>query len=62
MALNNVLPTSIDFSKYVGQWVVICDNKIIAHNKNLHSIESEIKTCKKTPVIAKIPKKEILIF
>jgi len=62
MAINEVLPSRIDFSKYVGQWVVICENKIVAHDKNLNNVEKEIKKCKKVPVVAKIPKKETLIF
>ncbi|HLC64972.1 MAG TPA: DUF5678 domain-containing protein [Candidatus Nanoarchaeia archaeon] len=62
MAVNQVLPHNIDFSKYVGQWVVVCENKVVAHDKNLTNIQDEIKECKKTPLIAKIPKKEILIF
>lgn len=62
MTTKEVLPSNVDFSKYVGQWVVICENKVIAHNKNLNNIQQEIKECKRMPVIAKIPKKETLIF
>jgi hypothetical protein len=62
MTINEVLPRNLDLSKYVGQWVVICNNIVIAHDKTLNKIEKEINTCKTTPVIAKIPKKEILIF
>jgi len=53
---------NMDSSKYLGEWVIICQDKIIAHNKNLKNIEKEIKRCKKTPTIAKIPKKDTLIF
>jgi len=61
--MNNeeVLP-KIDYSGYIGEWVVICENKIIAHDKNLSKIKEEIKNCRTTPMIAKIPKKETLIF
>ena len=62
MAIHQILPSEIDFSKYLGQWVIICENKVIAHNKNLTNIEREIKACKRVPTIAKIPKKETLIF
>ncbi|MBU1005886.1 MAG: hypothetical protein KKC54_00505 [Nanoarchaeota archaeon] len=62
MVTNSVLTDKLDFSQYVGQWVVICDNKVVAHNKNLRSIENHIKGCKTTPTVAKIPKKETLIF
>ena len=60
--MNQVLPQDVDFSRYVGEWVVVCQNKIVAHNKNLNNVEKEIKACKRVPIIAKIPKKETLIF
>lgn len=56
------LLATLDLSDYLGEWVVICDNKIIAHNKKLTNLQREISSCKKTPTIAKIPKKETLIF
>ena len=62
MSINNVLPQQIDFSKYLGEWVVICEDKIVAHNKNLNCIKKEIKECKRIPTIAKIPKNDTLIF
>ena len=62
MTINPVLPTGMDFSKYVGQWVVICENKIVAHDKNLNKIEKQIKGCNRVPTIAKIPEKDTLIF
>lgn len=62
MTINEVLPRNLDLSRYVGQWVVICNNAIIAHNTTLNKIEKEINACKTTPIIAKIPKKDTLIF
>ncbi len=62
MAINPTLPLGMNFSKYIGQWVVICENKVVAHDKNLNNIEKEIKGCKRVPIIAKIPKKDTLIF
>ncbi len=61
MRRNQVMP-ELDYSRYRGQWVVICNNKIIAHNKDLTKISNDIDTCKKTPTIAKIPAKGQLIF
>ena len=58
---NNILPNT-DLSRYLGEWVLICDDKVIAHNKNLTKISKEIDNCKKSPTIAKIPKKDTLIF
>jgi len=62
MATKEILPQKVDFSKYVGEWVVVCENKVVAHDKNLCKVEKEIKECKRVPVVAKIPKKETLIF
>jgi hypothetical protein len=62
MVITPVLPAGIDFSKYLGQWIVVYEKKIIAHNKDLKKIKKEINSCKRTPTIAKIPEKETLIF
>jgi hypothetical protein len=62
MTINPVLPFGMDFAKYVGQWVVICDNKIVAHDKNLKRIQKDIKSCSRIPTVAKIPEKDTLIF
>ena len=62
MEKKEVLPKNIDLKKYVGQWVVICNDELVAHNKDLTKIKKEISKCKVAPTIAKIPKKEILIF
>jgi len=62
MTIKEVLPSRIDLSKYIGEWVVICENKVVAHDKDLTNIKKDITKCKVSPTIAKIPKKEILIF
>ena len=62
MVIEQVLTQKVDFSRYVGQWVVICENKVVAHDKNLNKVQKEIKECKRVPTIAKIPKKDTLIF
>ena len=61
MTIDKVLPDS-NLAKYVGEWIVICKNEVIAHNKDITKLKKEIHKCKTTPTIAKIPKKEILIF
>ena len=61
MPTNEVLP-KIDLSKYVGEWVVICEEKVVAHDKDLTKIDKEISECKRAPIITKIPKKKVLIF
>jgi hypothetical protein len=62
MAMNHVLPIKLNLSNYLGQWVVICGDKLIAHNSDLTKIKKEIAQCKTSPTVAKIPKKETLIF
>lgn len=62
MTISEVLPKKVDFSKYVGEWVVVCENKVVAHDKNLNNVKKEIKECKRIPTITKIPKKDTLIF
>lgn len=52
----------IDFSKYAGEWVVICNDEIIAHNVDLRKIHDKISKCKTTPTITKVPKEEVWIF
>ncbi len=58
---EEVLP-DMDFSSYVGEWVVICGDQIIAHNKDITKISHTIDGCKRAPTVAKIPKEETLIF
>jgi len=57
---HNVLAQGLEH--YVGEWVVICDKKIIAHSKDLTKLKADIARCKTRPSIAKIPKSETLIF
>ena len=61
MGINKVLPDSC-LAEYVGEWVVICKDKVVAHNKDITKLKKDIDKCKTIPTVAKIPKKEILIF
>lgn len=56
------MKTEPDLSKYEGQWVITCKNQVIAHDKNLSKLHNDIKKCKTTPTLTKVPKEEILIF
>ncbi len=62
MSTKEVLSEGIDFTKFLGQWVLICDNTVIANNKDLTKLQKEISSCKRTPTIAKIPVEDTLIF
>lgn len=61
MAQVQVLP-KLDFSKYVGQWILLCEDKIVDHNKELKKIKDSITKCKRAPTIVKIPEEGTLIF
>jgi hypothetical protein len=49
---------------YTGEWVILCEGKIVSHGKELKKAVSEArKKCgKKRLMIAKIPGKETLIY
>lgn len=61
MKHEELLPAH-ELAPYVGQWVVISENRVIAHSANLTELDEQIRKCKPVPVIAKIPKNEVLIF
>ena len=62
MKAIEVLPRNIDFSKYIGEWVVICEDKVIAHNEDVRKLEKDIASCRRTPKIALIPSDDVLIL
>mgnify|MGYP001613890385 CR=1 FL=1 len=53
-----------DFSAYAGQWIIIKDEKVIFHGKNLKEIVEEFK--KKYPLaipfIAKVPSSKNILW
>jgi hypothetical protein len=53
-----------DLGNYKGEWITICDNKIISHGANLKEIvEIAKKECKtKKFLIARVPSEETMIF
>ena len=61
MSTQKILP-KIDVSKYKGQWIVVCESKVVANGKDLTKLKNDIKNCKKTPTIARIPSEGILIY
>ena len=54
--------SGIDLSPYLGEWVVITGDKVIAHSSDLTKLRKDINNCKSAPLIAKIPKEDTLIF
>jgi hypothetical protein len=53
-----------DLEEYVGEWVAICDNKIVSHGKNIKLVfeEAQKKCPNKKPLLSKIPSKSAMIF
>ncbi len=56
------MKTNID--NYFGEWIAICDQKIVSHGKNVKRVFDEAKrTCpKEMPLMARVPDKETMIF
>ena len=52
-----------DVSKYIGKWIAIIDNKIIASGKNAKEVYDEaVKKSNKKPLITRVPDKETMIL
>lgn len=58
--LNSI--SKLNTRKYTGQWIVVCDSKVVAHGKNLKHIEKQILACKTAPLIMKVPQKHVLLY
>ena len=54
--------TNVDH--YIGQWVAICDQKIVSHGKSVKKVfkEAKEKCPKERPLLTRIPNKETMIF
>ena len=53
----------LDTKKYLGHWVAIKGNEVIAHGKDFKSVLAKSKEkAKRRPFIAKIPEKATMIF
>ena len=51
-----------DFSDYVGQWVAIYNQKVIANSKDFVEAITKAKEKAKSPLMVKIPKKAIQLL
>ena len=54
----------MNLSPYLGEWVAVCENKIVAHGKKVKNVFYEAKDrCPgKRPFMAKVPGKETMIL
>lgn len=49
---------------FIGEWVAICNQKIVAHGKKLDKVLEETKKiCPKVkPLIVRVPEEDTMIF
>ena len=53
-----------DLQRHIGEWVAICDQKIVSHGKSAKDVFDEVtrKCPGKRPLFAKVPDKAAMIF
>lgn len=53
-----------DISKYVGEWIAVYENRIIAHGRELKEVVSMAKEVSggKKFLLARVPSQETMIF
>jgi len=53
-----------DVSRYIGEWVAICDKKIVSHGKSVREVvkEANQKYPGKRPLIVRIPEKNLIVM
>ncbi len=54
----------MNLSLYLGEWITVCENRIIAYGEKVKDVfyEAKGKCLGKRPFMAKVPGKEALIF
>ena len=54
----------LDVKDFIGEWVAICKDKVVAHDKNLKKVykEAKRKCPRQRPLVAKVPDKGTMIF
>jgi hypothetical protein len=53
-----------NLGKYIGEWVAICNQKIVSHGKDAKAVFDEAKKQfpKQRPLLTRVPDKETMIF
>lgn len=54
----------LDLSPYGGEWIAICEQKVISHGKNIKQVyhQAKKKYPEETPQLVLVPGKEKWIF
>ena len=64
MDLNYAFFMKTDISRYIGEWVAICNQEIVSHGKDVKKVFNEAKD--KYPheklLLVRVPEKETMIF
>jgi hypothetical protein len=55
---------STDLSSYIGEWIAIYDNKIVAHGKDVRIVAKEAQAIcgNRKFLLSKVPSEETMIF
>lgn len=53
-----------DVNQFIGQWIAICDKKIVSHGNDVKAVFKEAREQfpKKQPLMVRVPDKETMIF
>ncbi len=53
-----------DVSRYIGEWVAVCEERIVAHGHDIKEVtKTAVKACKgKKFLLARVPDRETMIF
>lgn len=53
-----------DLKDFIGEWVAICNQKIVSHGTDVKRVfmEAKQKCPKERPFLARVPSKETMIF
>jgi hypothetical protein len=55
---------NLNVDKFIGEWIAICDEKIISHGKSFKNVfnEAKKKCPKHRPLFTRVPDNEAMIF
>lgn len=55
---------SAELAPFIGEWIAICDKKIVSHGSSAKEVFCEAKKRypNKKPLLTKVPEKDTMIF